>query len=86
MTASLADRNLLFGILALQMKFITREQFIAAAAEWIGDKSKRLTRILADQGALDEETRAILEKMVEKHLGMHDNDPRKSLAATELLD
>ena len=85
MTASLADRNLLFGILALQMKFITREQFTGAAAEWIADKSKRLTQILVDQGALDEETRAILEKMVEKHLEMHDNDAQKSLAATELL-
>jgi hypothetical protein len=30
MSQPFADRNLLFGVLALQMDFITREQLIAA--------------------------------------------------------
>jgi hypothetical protein len=35
MGAANADRNLLFGILALQMDFIRREQLIAGMQAWI---------------------------------------------------
>jgi hypothetical protein len=37
-----ADRNLLFGILALQMDFIGRDALIAAMNAWVLDKSKPL--------------------------------------------
>ncbi len=49
-----ADRNLLFGVLALQMDFITREALIAAVSAWIRDKAKPLARILVAQGSLPE--------------------------------
>ena len=35
MAQSAADRNLLFGILALQMDFITRDALIAAMNAWV---------------------------------------------------
>src|SRR5262249_49755447 len=35
-----ADRNLLFGILALQMDFIGRDALIAAMHAWVLDKAK----------------------------------------------
>ena len=41
MTAS-TDRNLLFGILALQMDFIDREQLVAAMNAWVLEKDKPL--------------------------------------------
>ena len=41
-----ADRNLLFGILALQMDFIGRDALIAAMHAWVLDKAKPLGRIL----------------------------------------
>ena len=37
-----ADLNLLFGILALQMDFISRDQLVAAMHAWVLDKSKAL--------------------------------------------
>ena len=37
-----ADRNLLFGILALQMDFIGRDALIAAMNAWVLDKAKSL--------------------------------------------
>ena len=37
-----SDRNLLFGILALQMDFIGRDALIAAMNAWILDKAKSL--------------------------------------------
>ena len=50
MSKSLADRNLLFGILALQMDFVTRDGLIAAMNAWVLDKIKPLGQILQAQG------------------------------------
>ena len=46
-----ADRNLLIGILALQIDFVSREALIAAVSAWVRDKQKPLSQILVDQGA-----------------------------------
>ena len=76
-----ADRNLLFGILALQMDFVPRDALIAAMNAWVLDKAKPLGLILVEQGALDAGNRAWLEAGVERHLEKHGNDPERSLAA-----
>jgi eukaryotic-like serine/threonine-protein kinase len=81
MAQQAADRNLLFGILAMQMDFITREQLIAAMQAWVFDKAKTLGEILQAQKAMAEDNRALLEALVRKHLARHDNDTEKSLAA-----
>lgn len=47
-----ADRNLLFGIVALQMDFISSDQPIAAMQAWAFDKQKSLGQVLCEQGAL----------------------------------
>jgi hypothetical protein len=39
MSHSAADRNLLFGILALQMDFIGRDDLVAAMNAWVLDKA-----------------------------------------------
>jgi len=70
-----ADRNLLFGILALQMDFISRDQLVAAMNAWVLEKAKPLGQILIEQGALDGDNRAWLDAGVEKHLAKHNNDP-----------
>jgi serine/threonine protein kinase/tetratricopeptide (TPR) repeat protein len=76
-----ADRNLLFGILALQMDFVNREQLIAGMNAWVLHKTRSLGEILLDQGALRADMHALLAALVEKHLEMHAHDPRQSLAA-----
>ena len=76
-----ADRNLLFGILALQMDFISRDALIAAMNAWILDKARPLGQVLLDRGALQADTHALLEAMVQKHLALHGNDTEQSLAA-----
>src|ERR1700722_10764883 len=76
-----ADRNLLFGILALQMDFISRDQLIAGMQAWALDKSKSLGEILSIQKALTANNRALLEPLVGAHIAQHGNDPQKSLAA-----
>jgi hypothetical protein len=47
-TPPTADRNLLFGILALQMDFIGRDDLIAAMSAWVLDKGKPLGQILVE--------------------------------------
>src|SRR3954447_13135376 len=81
MAKATSDRNLLFGILALQMDFISREALIGAMNAWVLDKAKSLGQVLLAQGTLGAEEHALLETLVEKHLQRHGNDPEKSLAA-----
>jgi serine/threonine-protein kinase len=76
-----ADRNLLFGILALQMDFINRDALIAAMHAWVLDKARPLGEILQAQGALSADEQLALETLVEKHLRRHGDDPQRSLAA-----
>jgi serine/threonine protein kinase/Tfp pilus assembly protein PilF len=74
------DRNLLFGILALQMDFVSRDGLIQGMNAWVLEKSKPLGQILQEQGALHPDAYALLEPLVAKHLEMH-GDAEKSLAA-----
>jgi serine/threonine-protein kinase len=76
-----ADRNLLFGILALQMDFIDRDTLITALNAWVLDKAKSLGQISMEQGALCVDTHDVLEALVQKHLEIHGHDAQRSLAA-----
>ncbi|MEX2139568.1 MAG: serine/threonine-protein kinase [Pirellulales bacterium] len=80
-----SDRNLLVGILAVQMDFVRREQLMAAMNAWLLEKKTPLEDILLRQGALDDETRKLLVALVAKHLALHQNDAEKSLQAVGAL-
>jgi eukaryotic-like serine/threonine-protein kinase len=64
MPESVNDRNMLFGILALQMDFIRRDALIAAMNAWVLDKKKPLGQILLEQKTLTSETHALLDALV----------------------
>src|SRR5437879_3851458 len=81
----MGDRNLLFGILALQMDFISRDQMVAGMQAWVFDKEKPLGQILLDQKSLARDAHDLIEALVERHLAQHDNDPAKSLAAVSSI-
>ncbi len=74
------DRNLLFGILALQLDFITRDQLVSAMNAWVLEKKTPLGEILVRQGGLNLNDRVLLEPMVDRHVQRH-GDPAASLAA-----
>jgi len=67
MTA-VADRHLLFGLLALQNGLINQGQLLAAFQDWTLDKSKRLADYLEAHGDLTGAKRALLEALAEVHL------------------
>jgi len=80
-----SDRNLLFGILAVQMDFISRDALIQAMHAWVLAKSKSLGQILLEAGALGAERHVLLEALVQEHLKQHGDDPRASLAAVSSI-
>lgn len=84
--AAEASRNLLFGVLALQMDFIRRDQLVAATSVWLADKSKLIEDILVEQKALSADDRGLLTPLVERHIECHGGDAEKSLASLENVD
>jgi tetratricopeptide (TPR) repeat protein len=81
MSASSSDRNLLYGILALQVNFINRDALIRGMNAWVLEKHRPVGKILVEQGALRQDQHAALEEIVRLHLETHDNDAEKSLKA-----
>src|SRR6516164_7033151 len=80
MAALAADRNLLFGLLALQNGLINQGQLVAAFQAWTLDKARALADQLVSRGDLDADQCAGVEAMVGLHLKKHDGDAEKSLA------
>jgi tetratricopeptide (TPR) repeat protein/tRNA A-37 threonylcarbamoyl transferase component Bud32 len=76
-----ADRNLLFGVLALQMDFVDQGALIRGMHAWVLEKHKPLGQLLVEQGGLAAEHRALLEPLVEAHVRAHGGDAQRSLAA-----
>jgi eukaryotic-like serine/threonine-protein kinase len=75
-----ADRNLLFGVVAVQMDFISRDALVVAMNAWALDKARSLGQILVAQNALSSQRHDLLEALVDEHLKQHGNDPQQSLA------
>ena len=59
-----ADRNLLFGLLALQIGLINQGQLVAAFQAWTLDKARGLADHLVARGDLEAEDRSTIEALV----------------------
>jgi eukaryotic-like serine/threonine-protein kinase len=81
MAAINADRNLLFGLLALQTGLIDQDQLVAAFRAWSRDKGRQLADYLIDRGDLDVDQRSVVQAMVGLHEKKHGGSTEKSLAA-----
>ena len=85
MAQEFADRNLLFGILAVQMDFISRNALINGLNSWVLNKGRPLGSLLVEQGQLTPERLQLLDALVQEHLRAHGNDAQHSLAAVASL-
>jgi tetratricopeptide (TPR) repeat protein/tRNA A-37 threonylcarbamoyl transferase component Bud32 len=81
MSAIAAEKNLLFGLLALQNGLINQRQLVAAFRAWTLDKARGLAEHLVGHGDLDTDDRAIVEALAERHLKKHGGDAEKILAS-----
>ncbi len=76
-----ADRNLLFGVLALQADVIDADQFIKICTLWTTRKQAALGDLLIEFGWITPIDKADIERLVERKLKRHGGDPRAGLAA-----
>jgi serine/threonine-protein kinase len=74
-----ADRNLLFGVLALQADLIDQRQFAEACTDWSTRKQTPLADILVEQGWLGVDDRADVDKLLQRKLKKHKGDARAGL-------
>jgi eukaryotic-like serine/threonine-protein kinase len=80
MTA-VADRHVLFGLLAFQTGLIRQSQLVAAFQDWTGDEATPLADHLVAQGYLTAAQRPVVEALAALHLDAHGGDAATSLAA-----
>jgi serine/threonine-protein kinase len=75
-----ADRNLLFGVLALQMDLLDAAQFAEACSAWATRKDTALADLLVERGWLTRDDRRDVERVLERKLRRHGGDIHASLA------
>jgi serine/threonine-protein kinase len=81
MASAGADRDLLFGLLALQNGLMKEGQLVTAFQAWTLDKSRTLADHLEAQGDLTGSIRPLLEELTKVHVEAHGGDVGKSLVA-----
>ena len=67
MSQTSVDRNLLIGVLAVQMEFVTRDQLMDAMSVWTLNKTLSLDTILRNQSVINEDTQRLLTSLADKH-------------------
>ncbi|ADG69269.1 Serine/threonine protein kinase-related protein [Planctopirus limnophila DSM 3776] len=75
------DWNLLFGIIAVQMNFVTRDHFLSAMKASSANDARPLGEILVATGAMTVEHHKMLEALINALLQQHENDLHKCLDA-----
>lgn len=76
------DRNLLFGVIALQSDLIDMRQFVDACTLWASRKAAPLADILVELGYLEGEDRQHVEYLLARKLKKNHDDVRATLAGT----
>src|SRR5262245_3437277 len=72
------DRNLLFGVLALQLDVIDRDSLISACLAWTARQDTPLADFLVSQGFLTAAARATVDERLREYAG----DAQASTAET----
>lgn len=73
------EHTLLLGLVAYENEFVSREQLAAGLESWAANKTRPLTKILQDQGALNEKQCTLVEALVSERLERHDGDVSKTV-------
>jgi eukaryotic-like serine/threonine-protein kinase len=76
-----ADRDLLFGVVALQKGAVDADRLAETCAVWVTAPTLPLADLMVDRGLMTDEKRIELEKVVALELEAHGGDPHVTLAA-----
>jgi serine/threonine-protein kinase len=75
------DRNLLFGVLALQADLLDAARFAEACTAWTARKDVPLADLLIERGWITPTDKADIERLLQRKLTKHSGDTKASLAA-----
>ncbi len=75
------DRDLLLGVMAVQMGRVTPQQLAESASEWAANPSVNLGQLLLDRGIIGEDTHRLVLDCVDQSLGEFDGDANATLHA-----
>jgi serine/threonine-protein kinase len=81
MSPDSTDRNLLFGVLALQLDFLDPARFAEACSAWAARKDVPLGELLVQRGWITAQDRTTLEHLLSRKIDHHGGDAHASLAA-----
>lgn len=70
------DRNLLFGLLTVQMGWLNPSQFVEAAAAWSTDSSRDLGKHMVDMALLTKEDHEVLKQLVDRAIAQKEGSVR----------
>jgi serine/threonine protein kinase/predicted negative regulator of RcsB-dependent stress response len=77
-----SERNLLFGVVALQSGVVDADRLAETCADWVADPTLPLANLFMARGLMTVEEMTEVEKAVERELDAHAGDPHATLAAT----
>src|SRR5262245_15564741 len=75
------DRDLLFGVLALQLDFLTRPELALALRAWGEERQGSLAQFLVERNLLAPRRRALLDDVVREYLAQHGMNVAEGLGA-----
>jgi eukaryotic-like serine/threonine-protein kinase len=75
------DRNLLFGLLAVQNGFISRDALHRAFNAWMQSTERPLGDVLTEQHELNADERQYLDALTDRYVLNHNGEPKRSLAS-----
>ena len=76
------ERNLLFGVIALQNGAVDADRLAETCAAWVAEPSQPLANLFVDRGLMTDEQKTEVEKVVADELKAHGGDAQATLAAT----
>jgi PAS domain S-box-containing protein len=76
-----SDRNLLFGVLALQAELIAPAQFVEACTLWTARKDMSLAHLLIERGWINAADKSHIDYLVDRRLRKHGGDGQACLAS-----
>jgi WD40 repeat protein len=74
-------RDLLFGILAVQLRFVSLEKLAEAAGGWNPDQDRSFGDILQEKGVISEHGRKLIDQLLHAKIAEHGGDPQAALTA-----
>lgn len=86
MESRLTDRNLIAGVMALQLNCITPTQLIAGMQAWVFEKELPLEDLLLRQQSISAETCDFIKSIVSKYIELYGGSAAQSLASLSSVD